>query len=78
LLTESLERSFDKAFGIERTESERDVVLTGRIQQLERSLELLGMGFALDDMTRQERDHFERLLQENGIDPWGSSDSREV
>ena len=71
LLTESLERRFDNAFGVTRTETERQERLTSRVQQLERDLAELGEGFALDDLLRGERDYFERLLRENGIDPWG-------
>lgn len=71
LLTESLERRFDVAFGVTRTERERNERLTDRIQQLERDLTKLGEAFALNDQIRQERDYFERLLRENGIDPWG-------
>lgn len=71
LLTESLERRFDAAFGVARSESERDDRLSGRIQQLEQDLERLGQGFAIEDLVLQERDYFERLLRDNGIDPWG-------
>lgn len=71
LIIESLERRFDVAFGVTRTERERNERLTSRIQQLERDLTKLGEAFALDDQIRQERDYFERLLRENGIDPWG-------
>jgi hypothetical protein len=74
LVTESLERRFDSAFGVTRSEQERDDRLSQRIQQLEQDLERLGEGFALDDLMRQERDYFERLLRENGIDPWKASD----
>lgn len=75
LLTESLERRFDSVFGVERTEQERNTLLTQRIQQLESDLDRLGEGFALDDEIRRERDYFERLLREHGIDPWGLPDS---
>ncbi|NEP14438.1 MAG: hypothetical protein F6J86_16885 [Symploca sp. SIO1B1] len=77
LLTESLERRFDSAFGITRTETERQERLTSRVQQLERDLAELGEGFALDDHIRQERDYFERLLREKGIDPWGLPENEE-
>lgn len=77
LATESLERRFDHAFGVTRTEQERQERLTGRIQQLERDLAELGEGFAIDDQIKQERDYFERLLRENGIDPWALTDSKE-
>ncbi|NET61500.1 MAG: hypothetical protein F6K47_36885, partial [Symploca sp. SIO2E6] len=71
LATETLERRFDNAFGVSRTETERNERLSQRNQQFERALAELGEGFALDDQIRQERDYFERLLRENGIDPWG-------
>jgi hypothetical protein len=70
LLTESLERRFDTAFGVSRTEQERDEQLQGRIAQLERALAELGEGFAIEDDIRRERDYFERLLYQHGIDPW--------
>lgn len=70
LMAETIERRFDRAFGVTRAEQERDERLTGHIQQLERDLERLGEGFAIDDLIRQERDYFERLLKENGIEPW--------
>ena len=71
LATETLERRFDNAFGVSRTETERNERLSQRNQQFERALAELGEGFALDDQIKQERDYFERLLRENGIDPWG-------
>lgn len=75
LMLESLERRFDNAFGVTRTLDERQERLTSRVQQLENDLAELGEGFALDDLLRRERDYFERLLRENGIDPWGLPDS---
>jgi hypothetical protein len=75
LLTETLERRFDAAFGVTRTEPERNERLTARIQQLEQDLERLGEGLELDTLIRHERDYFERLLRDNGIDPWAVSDS---
>lgn len=71
LLTETLERRFDTAFGVTRTETEWNELLIQRNQQLERDLSSLGEGFALDDQIRSERDYYERLLRENGIEPWG-------
>ncbi|WP_051041626.1 MULTISPECIES: hypothetical protein [Oscillatoriales] len=38
LLTETLERRFDTAFSITRTEQERDELLSQRVQQLERDI----------------------------------------
>ena len=77
LSVESLERRFDDAFGVSRTETERNERLTQRNQQLERALTELGEAFALDDQIRRERDYFERLLRENGIDPWALPNSEE-
>ena len=68
LLTESLERRFDEAFGVTRTEGERNELLNQRVQELERDI---SEAFWVDDEIRMERDHYERLLRENGIDPWG-------
>lgn len=70
LATETLERRFDVAFGVSRTETEWNERLIQRNQQLERALAELGEAFAIDDDIRRERDYFERLLRENGIDPW--------
>lgn len=69
--SETLERRFDTAFGITRTEAEWNELLIQRNQRLERDLSSLGEAFALDDQLRSERDYFERLLRDNGIDPWG-------
>ncbi len=71
LMAETLERRFDAAFGVSRSESYRNELLAQRNQQLERNLTVLGEGFAMDDELRRERDYLERLLRENGIDPWG-------
>jgi hypothetical protein len=65
--TESLERRFDAAFSVTRTESERDKLLSQRIQELEADFQ---KAFWVDDEARIERDHYERLLREHGIDPW--------
>jgi hypothetical protein len=73
LLTESLERRFDTAFGAIRTETERNERLAQRIQQLESDLNRLGEAFAVDDEVRRERDYFEQLLRERGIEPWSIS-----
>ena len=72
LLSESLERRFDSAFGVIRTEEERNSNTTTKIKSLENALANLGEGFALDDEIRRERDYFERVLKENDIDPYKS------
>jgi hypothetical protein len=70
LATETLERRFDTAFGVTRTEQERDERLQERIQQLETDLSCLGEAFAIDDQIRSERDYLESLLLQQGINPW--------
>jgi hypothetical protein len=71
LATETLERRFDVAFGVSRTETEWNERLIQRNSVLERALTELGEAFAIEDDIRRERDYFERRLRENGIDPWG-------
>ena len=70
LIAESLERRFDDAFGVIRTEQERNETTTTKIKTLEKALANLGEGFAIDDEIRRERDYFETLLKQNGIEPY--------
>ena len=72
--SEPLQRRFDSAFGISRSEAEYNDALTQRISQLEGALTALGDAYASDDITRQERDNFLRILQEHGLDPYQGSD----
>jgi hypothetical protein len=72
--TEGLERRFDAAFGISRTEQERDDRLSSRIQQLEQDLTSLGEAFEVDNAQslelqayRDETQRLRSLLAENGI-----------
>jgi hypothetical protein len=71
LIIESLERRFDDAFGVVITEQERNRRLSQRNSQLERDLAKLGEGFAIDAEIHRERDFFESLLKQNGIEPYG-------
>ena len=71
LIIESLERRFDDAFGVVITEQERNRRLSQRNSQLERDLAKLGEGFAIDAEIHRERDFFESLLKQSGIDPYG-------
>ncbi len=71
LLSESLERRFDDVFGVVRTEQERNDTTTARIKALEKDLASLGEGFAINDDICRERDYFESLLKQNGIEPYG-------
>ncbi len=74
LMTETIERRFDVAFGVTRTEQERDDRLTNRIQQLEQDLTALGDAFEFDSVQsselrayREESQRLRSLLAENGI-----------
>jgi hypothetical protein len=60
---ETLERRFDNAFGIERSESERDALLTQRLQQTEAQLELLGEAYAEPDLLREENEQLRQELR---------------
>lgn len=77
LAIETLERRFDSAFAVTRTEAERNDRLTQRIQQIESDLSKLGEGFALDDDIKRERDYFEQLLKQHGIAPWRLTDQEQ-
>ncbi|MBI4781759.1 MAG: hypothetical protein HY785_10555 [Oscillatoriophycideae cyanobacterium NC_groundwater_1537_Pr4_S-0.65um_50_18] len=70
LITETLERRFDRAFGVTRSSSEVDQRLSDRMNQLQSDLERLGDTYATDDLLRQERDEFYRLLVASGLDPY--------
>lgn len=70
MLTESLERRFDTAFGIVRSELERNERLPQQIQTLEKDLIKLGEAYAQDDEMRNRLDYYEQWFQERGIDPW--------
>lgn len=73
LLTESLERRFDDAFGVIRSEQERNDRLSQQIQILERDLTKLGEAYAQDDEIRNRLTHYEQWFQEHGIDLWEPS-----
>ncbi len=70
LMTESLERRFDAAFGVERSESERDLILAQRVQQLERGMEFLEEALAEPDILREQVARLEQQLRDNGLEPW--------
>lgn len=70
LLSESLERRFDEAFGIIRSEKERNDVTTAKIQTLEKALKSLGEGFSIDDDIRRELNELKLWLRDRGIDPY--------
>ncbi|MGP1387349.1 MAG: hypothetical protein ACTS2F_27565 [Thainema sp.] len=68
LMLESLERRFDAAFNVDRSEADYNQRVSERIEQLEQTF---GDAYAFADDAAKERDEFLRLLQENGIDPYG-------
>jgi hypothetical protein len=70
LILETLERRFDNAFGVSRSESEREQRLSDRLQSLERDLSKMGEGLAVDDVIRQQNDHYEKWFSDRGINPW--------
>ena len=74
LLTESLERRFDAAFGVSRTEQERDDRLSERVQELEQTLNAVGDALELDNYQtieiktyQEENQRLRRLLEDNDI-----------
>ena len=67
---ESLSESFDNAFGVIRSEQERNETTTAKIKTLETALTNLSEGFAIDDDIRRERDYYASLLKQNGIEPY--------
>lgn len=69
LATETLERRFDAAFGVTRTETERNELLSQRVQELEQDIR---EAFWVDDEARIERDHYERLRARKRHRPVGS------
>ena len=61
LMAETLERRSDEAFGVIRTELERNELLSQRVQERERDI---SEAFWVEGEIRLERDHYERLLRE--------------
>ena len=61
LMAETLERRLDEAFGVIRTELERNELLSQRVQELERDI---SEAFWVEEEIRLERDHYERLFRE--------------
>jgi len=67
LTTEFLERRFDAAFGVTRTEQERDNRLSQRLQQLEQDLKG-AMDF--EAAAQYELNYVRDWLKQKGLDPW--------
>ncbi len=67
LLTESLERRFDNAFGVAVSEAGYQQRLADRISQLENDF---GDDLAMGDIYRSWVATLEQQLRDNGIEPW--------
>ncbi|MFE4108441.1 hypothetical protein [Almyronema epifaneia] len=70
LIVESLERRFDNAFGVSRSEAEYNDRLAQRIQQLEIDLEQLGENYSEPDLLREHINRLEDQVKQLGGQPW--------
>jgi hypothetical protein len=66
-LEETLERRFDAAFGVERSEGDRNALLT---QQFQADLSALGEAYAEPDDLREQVAQLEQQLRDAGLEPW--------
>lgn len=67
LMTETLERRFDAAFGVERSEGDRNTRLTQRLQaDLAAAVDAL----AEQDLRTEREARLEQQLRDAGIEPW--------
>ena len=69
LATETLERRFDSAFGVSRSEGEYNQQLSDRIQQLQSSLDELGEAYATEDILREHVNRLEAQVRRLGEEP---------
>lgn len=67
LTVETLDRRFDNAFGVERSESERNAILGDRIQMLTQDIERLGEAYAIEDDIRRELEEYKRYVRDRGL-----------
>lgn len=70
LLTETLERRFDNAFGVSRSEVDYDQRLSDRVQQLQGSLAQLEEAYAEPDVLREHVARLEQQIRQLGAEPW--------
>lgn len=70
LSAETLERRFDSAFDVERSEAERNTLLAQRLQQTEAQLEVLGEAYAEPELLREENERLRQQIRELGGEPW--------
>jgi hypothetical protein len=70
LMAETLERRFDAAFGMERSESDRNALLAQPLQTTEADLTALGEACAEFDALHEQRARLEQQLHDAGLEPW--------
>ena len=70
MATETLDRRFDRAFGIPRTEAEYDQQLSDRVQQLQSSLDELADAYAEPDTLREENERLREQIRQLGGEPF--------
>lgn len=70
LMAETLERRFDAAFGVERSEGDREALLVQRLQRTEADLAALGEAYASDDLARMEVEQLRQQIRDMGGEPW--------
>jgi hypothetical protein len=70
LSAETLERRFDAAFGIERSEAERDALLSQRLQQAETDLDRLSEAYTKLDLLQEANEQLRQQVRELGGEPW--------
>lgn len=70
LSAETLDRRFDVAFGVSRSEDEYNQRLADRLQQTEQQLALLSEAYAAPDLLREENDRLREQIKQMGGEPW--------
>ncbi|MBD0270164.1 MAG: hypothetical protein ICV77_17945 [Cyanobacteria bacterium Co-bin8] len=68
--SETLERRFDAAFGLQRSEAEYNALLAQRLQQTEASLDRLAEAYAEPDLLREENERLKQQIRDLGGEPW--------
>ncbi|MGF1519871.1 MAG: hypothetical protein ACFCVB_18995 [Nodosilinea sp.] len=70
LATETLERRFDAAFGVERSEDDRNTLLAQRLQQTESALSAAVDALAEPDLRTEREARLEQQIRDLGVEPW--------
>jgi hypothetical protein len=70
LMVETLERRFDKAFGVMRTDGEYNQRLSERLRQAEQQLSLLADAYSDPDILRAHITQLEAQIRQLGGEPW--------